>query len=532
MYATLFILALLLFEQIIFQQTPAAPLALAIYGSQPWQLITMIGSLVSLSWAVIYVRTSLTAPPYWKAVYFLLFSSALFFEYNYRGVFQRFSTAQDLLIALTPLDLEIGQEAIAAYANGWVIIPLLVYGGLLVASSRGPASSLSYPALKLLAVLTLSLLIHASLYLFNIERFPTVSLSAFFRTVTYALGDTVTRYNGPRITVQLPSSTRPTNNVIFIVDESIRADHLSVNGYDRPTTPYLEQLAQQGWLHNWGIGLAGGYCSLISNNLLLTGLNSLPDPSQQLWRWPTIFQYAQARGYRTTYFDVTSNQFWIGQSNDLADLDTWRSRDQFPSAHPFERDLVVAEQLQRLVSQSQGNFIWVNKRGLHFNYTSHYPPQATIWQPVSTARFDPAEPQLLINAYDNALRYNLNQFFERLIAPNPDILQNTVILYTADHSQTLSKQGETWTHCVGSRAEMMVPIFLLSQQPLTVNTAYRASHANLFATLLRLMDIPQSAWQQSYAPSLLDPLSGLQPRRRYFVGHWQGRDMGRWVLFD
>ena len=41
----------------------------------------------------------------------------------------------------------------------------------------------------------------------------------------------------------------PTRNVVLILVDSLRADHMGVYGYDRETTPFLSRLFQEGMLH-------------------------------------------------------------------------------------------------------------------------------------------------------------------------------------------------------------------------------------------------------------------------------------------
>ena len=65
---------------------------------------------------------------------------------------------------------------------------------------------------------------------------------------------------------------------MLIIDESIRPDHLSLNGYKRATTPYLEELARQpGLVHNWGAAASGATCSQLSNALMITGVTPQPE---------------------------------------------------------------------------------------------------------------------------------------------------------------------------------------------------------------------------------------------------------------
>ena len=44
----------------------------------------------------------------------------------------------------------------------------------------------------------------------------------------------------------LPAAAQGAPNVVVIVVDTLRADHLSSYGYSRPTSPFLEQMSQQG----------------------------------------------------------------------------------------------------------------------------------------------------------------------------------------------------------------------------------------------------------------------------------------------
>ncbi len=444
--------------------------------------------------------------------------------------------------------MDIGHDAILAYSNGFVVFPLIAYGLLLIGATHyqrvsSPKVRVRPVGLKVLrptnyaptglaptlpgnlkrihqrvngnprksfwqsfvafwgVVLTI-IGFYTLLYPLNQEQFPTIALSAFFRAVTFAGWDMSTTYNGPREQLDYRASQPPHNNIIFIVDESVRADHLSLNGYTRLTTPYLTDLSQQGILHNWGQGWAGADCSLAANNLLLIGLN-VSTKDDQLKQKPTIFQYAQAMGYKTYHLNATSNKFWLGTADDLNYIDEWWPRHHFGTEPDYDIDFTLAQKVSNLAYQSVGNFIWLNKRGLHFNYNSHYPPTAAHWLPVLTTRFHPQNRAELVNSYDNAIRYNVNTFFAHLLQTNPTLLENTIIVYTSDHGQTLSDHGETWTHCVGTPNELLVPIFIISSMPVAVNLDRPATHFNIFTTLLDLMAFPEAERDYDYAPSLL-----------------------------
>ena len=86
--------------------------------------------------------------------------------------------------------------------------------------------------------------------------------------------------------------------------------------------------------------------------------------------------------------------------------------------------------------------------------------------------------------------------------PNAELPGDTVFVYTADHGESLAEQGEEVAHCGLGRQEAIVPLFMLGYDGV-VDTSYRASHQNLFATLLDLMGVPESSRKLAYQRSLL-----------------------------
>ncbi|MBE3143635.1 MAG: sulfatase-like hydrolase/transferase [Planctomycetes bacterium] len=75
----------------------------------------------------------------------------------------------------------------------------------------------------------------------------------------------------------------------------------------------------------------------------------------------------------------------------------------------------------------------------------------------------------LINSYDNGLNYNLDNFF-RILMGSDGLPNNTIIIYTSDHGQTLSEHGESWPHSGNTRNEACVPVFVISPNQLHVDT--------------------------------------------------------------
>lgn len=317
-----------------------------------------------------------------------------------------------------------------------------------------------------------------------------------------------------RPSVSPPASLPPlTHNVVLIVDESIRGDRLSLNGYPRPNTPYLQELQARGLLSNWGVATTGGTCSPIANLQLITGLRPQPNqPYALAHTWPTVFHYAKALGYRTHYFDAQADILWNGlHAADLTLIDNWRTLSDWGPTE--DRDMLVARYAHNLITTSTGNFILINKKGVHFLYEDSYPSEAAVWLPAQSDLSAPLDA--LNNAYDNGILYNVDTFFRTLL-PNPERdLQATTVLYTSDHGQTLRENSENWLHCNYTLNEAKVPLAWLGLNPPPPVPGYRASHANLMPTTLRLLGWPETL--PHLAPAL-QTATQADDAPRYFYG--------------
>ena len=132
----------------------------------------------------------------------------------------------------------------------------------------------------------------------------------------------------------------------------------------------------------------------------------------------------------------------------------------------------------------------------------------------------------------NALLFNVDGFFDALFTGGENVPPDTVIVYTADHGQTLAEHGETWTHGLNTPNEAKVPMFVISRTPLDVDVGYRASHSNIFPTLLDLMEFPDGERLVEYEPSLLRARATDSTPRHFYTGPFDGRGAHQVVAFD
>ncbi len=469
--------------------------------------LVSFGLLFSFAWLVLSLRRG------WRIPLVLAFAVPAFVAYNYWKLFHRPFSFVDLDTALNA-PVQVYDAAARLYFNRLALVPLAGCLALVLLPGHPQPRRARGLALAMLGCLLVNLG-------FSALRLPvnwgTAEPGVYRTVINYARAGASTRYI--RQAVPYQGRSQPRNNLVLVIDESIRSDHLSLNGYDRPTTPTLERLAgEPGLLHNWGTAVAGATCSTLSNALLLTGVPVTLDSGGSIQAttagMPTLFHYAKAAGYLTTYMDDQADFLWNSlAAADLGVIDEWR---KVPPGHPLDADLQAAEWIRERVTSSQANFIVLNKAGVHFLYENSYPPEEALWGPIPEDYH--RQPELAVNPYDNGIRYAVDAFFSRLL-PNPAAgLENTILLYTSDHGQTLFEGGVGWLHCNFTPQEASVPLFLLGSLPAEPDTSYAASHANILPTLLDLMGLGPEARLPGYAPSLLSATAADSAARYYIAG--------------
>jgi len=332
--------------------------------------------------------------------------------------------------------------------------------------------------------------------------------------------------------------------VLYVIDESIRGSNLSLNGYSRPTTPFLQELETHGRLVNLGICAGVSTYSHIANAYLVSGHNELPDEAYRTDKNPTIFDYAKKMGYRTVFIDV--NHSYLSTRADeqgdrfIRSVDVWLRDEDLERSNvdiDHKYDLAVAEYMSDLLNSGGGYFILINKKGVHFQYRNRYPddPAHQIWRPVMERweRIDPspAGRERLVNTYDNGLRFAVDDFFRTLIARTRN--EDFVILYTSDHGQTLSEAGQLYTHAAPDKVILDVPFFFVVGGEYTsralidrVRKGVRVSHLNNFSTLLDLMGVPPLVRIRPYEKSVFELTPQDNQVRRYLSGTLNGSRHG------
>jgi len=326
--------------------------------------------------------------------------------------------------------------------------------------------------------------------------------------------------------------------IVLIVDESIRADILGINGYQKDTTPYLRSL--ETGVVNFGLAASSSNCSDYSNLILRTGMKKeeIPDDKQMSLKTPSIWQFTRKAGYYNVYLDAQTAEEWENYQNFMNEQEASFvdeiTRDRQEVA--YESDGVTREKLIALLKQPGKTFIILNKYGLHFPYFRSYPKKYNIFTPA-LARGEPMnDREKALNSFMNGLRWSVDDWFKDLLAESEEF-RPYVIIYTSDHGQNIVDDGTLATHCRprANRFEGIVPMMVFSNNEVFLErfkaaqeTSYnKTSHFQIFPTLIRLAGYQGSWVRRHYGASLSEP-TGTPPE--FFAGDLHGRGSVRqWI---
>ena len=275
-----------------------------------------------------------------------------------------------------------------------------------------------------------------------------------------------------------PSAARRPN-VLLIVIDTLRADHLSSYGYDRRTSPHIDRLAEEGVLYEDCISASSW--TLPSHASLFTGL-FVRDHHTTSENWTlaesfdTLAELLSEAGYHTGGF---SNNVWI---NDVSGLkrgfdtfrEMWREQPVREKGISFDDPAVdmgaaktngeIFAWLDGLPDKTRPFFVFINYFEPHLPYRPTRPhdddflteeiDQGTIrrlrsfyspreyayildvpWMKVSAR-----EIGILTDLYDGEIAY-VDSIIGQLVRGlrSRDLLDNTLLVITSDHGEHLGE---------------------------------------------------------------------------------------------
>ena len=249
-------------------------------------------------------------------------------------------------------------------------------------------------------------------------------------------------------------------NVILIVCDALRADHLPMYGYDRSTTPFLSQLYAKGQMQKIE--------SCISTSAsTICGIPSLMQSKE--WKSCTydgftLFKLFKKQGYQTSAIIAGAHKAWYNIAGTYVRDCDYYFDGMDAQKHYFKDDRVVLEGLENKSFRSTNNFFYLHLQSPH--ETALLKKEFGAWKPYEkTAAINNDRLLRLTNLYDNKILqadFTIKKIFEAL--EQKGILKDALIIITADHGEGLGEHGVDghvdWLY----QPQTRVPLLIIDNQ--------------------------------------------------------------------
>ena len=289
----------------------------------------------------------------------------------------------------------------------------------------------------------------------------------------------------------------------MVVGEAARADHFSLNGYEKETNPLLQKQNI--------INFSNFYSCATST------AQSLPCMFSPLKR----VEYSHNKFIRIeNVIDVLNRAkiaiLWVDNNSDpkgVMDRFSYIGYKNFKCNEEC-RDIGMLKLLPNFITQNKNKdiFIVLHQMGNHGPaYYKRYPNDFEKFKPVcKTNQLENCSKESIKNAYDNALLYTdyfLNNVIEFLKKYQKNF--EVGLFYVADHGESLGENGiylHGLPYFMAPQAQKHVGAFLwfgnnfsgINLKKLKNNKNKPYSHDYIFSTLLGLFDIKTKAYEKKY----------------------------------
>lgn len=315
--------------------------------------------------------------------------------------------------------------------------------------------------------------------------------------------------------------------LIFIVIDTLRADHLGCYGYFRNSSPNIDRLAKEGILfkdaHTTAIPTGPGFTSIftglspIHHKFYLTPWNlpNLIDFDDSITTLPEIIQ-REIPNFTTAAFDNLIN-FSSHMDQFVRGFEYYinPTRTPDPVHHHLKGESINKRLIPWLKEHKEENFfcfvhywephtpynqpsefkkVFCHKPGINDLRTCQAPSGYSYvpgWGKIDELWEPPSESEVTVDLYDGEIKYVDYLIGELIKALNDmEILNETVILITSDHGEQLGQHGE-YGHSKVIEACTFIPLIIwgLNKVPQGKVVKGYAQQVDILPTILNIFRV-------------------------------------------
>jgi len=266
------------------------------------------------------------------------------------------------------------------------------------------------------------------------ERLPYIT---YFATKKYLDGREIVHNIRPSISDDAKTS-EDSLVVVLVIGEALRPDHLSLNGYERETTPRLSKAGV--------ISLPNIYSEYTYTDASIPYILSRADSAhpQLAYSEPSFIGFFNTCGYHTTWIanqePANSYIFFINECKDVVYANMSKNNYNFDQ---WLDEAMLPHLDASLKNNNPKQLIILHTIGSHWWYNSHFTEEFARFKPIIRSRVISSNtPQEMINSYDNTVLYTdyfVSEVIDRLKK------KNAILIFQSDHGELLGEDGK-WLH--------------------------------------------------------------------------------------
>lgn len=340
-----------------------------------------------------------------------------------------------------------------------VAIPFFMIYALCVKSSKW-FPKLKYRKSAFGFVMVLVLIFHVGFRLYKSEkprftpnevRFSMDnSLKAFWGCWLILARDYKLKHYKPYVVKKCRDVSEPVT-IVYIIGESCNANHMSLFGYDRDTTPNLNQMSKSTDFY-YTRGIAGSVSTLSSSKFLFNAIREGNNVKQTALDSTNLFKLAKESGFRTFYISAQTDHI-LSSIGGVKYIDVLITKDKYPLQFNGRKDEFLIELLGQQTF-GEKNFIAIHQCCVHSPYSETY---AEGYKPNSCFSGKDAR----VDEYDNAMLYN--DFLVSSIFKMFNKSKNKFyIFWVPDHNESMGENG-LWGHGYGKLVPQTAQIPIVIQ---------------------------------------------------------------------
>jgi glucan phosphoethanolaminetransferase (alkaline phosphatase superfamily) len=285
-------------------------------------------------------------------------------------------------------------------------------------------------------------------------------------------------------------------NLVLIVVDALRPDHMGIYGYGRDTTPHLAHLIDATHARI----IAGTHSSCADTACGLYSLFSSKFPNDFSFRPMTLHEALRLNGYRIHMVLSGDQTYFYGLKGFYGQVDSFYDGTQ---AHGYflNDDQLVVDHLAAMPDWDgkpvMFQFHLMSAHILRKNDATPGPFQPAKRYALHNSRETVASgdpPATAINFYDNGVLHAdsiINDLLQTLGAKG--YLKNTLVVLTADHGESLGEHG-LFTHANSVREEVLrIPLVLIPygyEFPAGSSARALPSQVDIAPTILSELTLP------------------------------------------